>query len=992
MKIVKNLSNNQMGMSLVAVLASITLGLGGITYLIKDALPRLQNEKKKIDAQLAYRMFISSTNDYLVHGLRERWCINYENGVSDLLLSNYCSSKASMEDIVTYPGNLERVLWGPETIGNKLTTAPAVESANKILALNFLRHQDNKTSKLLNYDQVAPANGTLNFRVTEKILRDMNDSHPLFIMSQKIMECVNHIDIEIFQVKDFSNLPSGDEKKVGIRIKADIKTSRLSCLAVRRAESVSYYTFYPRRLHTMSLVKYGDLDGNYFNEFHGPVYVAGNFILPNKDAPKDSTTVFYNSLTLGIFNGGKRLNTLIPGRVLQENKKPFSFAERGHPYLSKQDNYQGFRGFLGGLKLDSSEDKGFYNLFDHSSKTAADLAQLEACIEDNQSQLKKSKNANSKLLYKTNSKDPESIKLMLSFDQKNRFDLADSRPRVLSNTEHDRSSRSYFNISTENTEASKALGQINFYIEDRESFSRQAKENYTASIGDNSSVLLNVDFEKFELTAKDLEDYTKNFNEINRSNYNNLIASSVLRNTQTYRSYDHAAKALIFKCDRKVIEDCRILGYQVPPCGITPPPRGGDTGGGNTSGRGGGPGRGDTGREFNAPEEEEEEEEVEDDDRGSIGQCGAGEYSNELRSFNIAKDNLLSKINELKDYQDKKNTFLEIKVNQVAPFKGQTVLNQRNLDMKFSPGWQEYFKLIYGSLNTFEITFTPYHNGVSDALKLKLTLMSNQNGNNPRIIRARNFYSTEVQDLKSNWSNTYNNDNAPTPDPIIELNCPQGMNMADWDLDMSASTNFAWNYANTPAGAFVDTNDHQQADPIIFHPGNPPLEGHAYSTTKSVVSECIIPSDRTHVYGFYVCEKLTVRDRTAPLYMIGTFIVRDLVLPRGMTSPIHWYSVWDTKATDLIMTDLNGSKSNCKSVKDLTSKTWKDVVTHSRIAATVDSCGPLDLVSNGPNNFSWTTVDPDVGIAQNGDTMTSQKVNRIQKWVIREESRSDLIR
>src|SRR5690606_7230359 len=241
---------------------------------------------------------------------------------------------------------------------------------------------------------------------------------------------------------------------------------------------------------------------------------------------------------------------------------------------------------------------------------------------------------------------------------------------------------------------------------------------------------------------------------------------------------------------------------------------------------------------------------------------------------------------------------------------------------------------IYGDIKAFDITLTPFHYGPADSLKFQINMMSGNKGNNPRIVSKRNFLFTEIDNLKSNWNDTRTNNSEPTPSPMLSLKCPQGMNMADWDLDMSPSTNFAWNYANTPAGAFVDTNDHQQAAPIIFNPGTPPLEGHAYSTTKSVVEECIIPSTRTHVYGFYVCNKLTIQDRTTPLYMIGTFIVAELSLPRGSQVPIHWHSIWDAKSTDLIMTDLNGGKANCSSVKDLTSKTWKDVVANSHIAAT----------------------------------------------------------
>src|SRR5690606_2840685 len=105
--------------------------------------------------------------------------------------------------------------------------------------------------------------------------------------------------------------------------------TKLKCMSVKTAESISYYTFYPRRLHTLSLIKYGDLDGSYFNEFHGPVYVAGNFKLPKNEDEKELTTIFYNSLTLGVYNGGSLTNSLVPGVVLH-NGNSFSFKDWGH--------------------------------------------------------------------------------------------------------------------------------------------------------------------------------------------------------------------------------------------------------------------------------------------------------------------------------------------------------------------------------------------------------------------------------------------------------------------------------------------------------------------------------------------------------------------------------------------------------------------------------------------------------------------------------------
>ncbi len=953
----------QRGMSIVTVLGAIGLGLAGVTYLIKDGLPKLQGEKKKIDSQLNYRVFISSLNDYIVHGIRERWCINYDEGQSDLLLSNKCSSSSPMEDIVTYPGNLERILWGADTIGTNITSAPSAANSNKILALNFQRFHSSpqKTNVLLTYDQIVPTDGKLKFKITGQILEDMNESHPLYIMSRRIKDCINSIDVEVFQVKDFNNLASGDEKKIGIKISSDIKTTRLSCLTVKTAESMSYYTFYPRRLHTFSLVKYGNLDGSYYNEFNGPVYVAGNFILPDAKVNKEQTTIFYNSLTLGVYNGGNVSKSLVPG-VVVNNGNAYSFREWGHPYKSKQDSYNGFRGFLGGVKLDSSEDKGFYNLFDHTTKTAANVAQLEACIDDNEAQLKKSKNADSELVYQKESQSSEETTIKLSFTKKNRFSIEDSPAYVLAKGSNN---SPFFEIET--NKSSKTLGSIQFAFTSKTKngfYETKSNENYAATIGDNSSVSLNLNFKKFDLDKDNLSQFIEKIDKTTKANYKNNITSDVLKRANLYTEYEDATKALIQKCDNKVAADCEVLGYKAPSCTPSKPVQKGD------------------------PKETVTTE-------PTTSECGPS-YSVELAKFEKAKTDLSQYLNQLKTFQNNpEDVSLNVSINQVPLHKGKMVLNQRYLKIKTPQGWQEYFKLINANVDTLRLRMNPSHNGIKDALTLNLDFSESNTGNDSKIVTTsfiNQFTNTSLQYLKNSWSNTRTNSPVPTPPVIVKLDCPQGMGIADWDLDMSPSSNFAWNYANTPAGAFIDTNDHEQAAPIIFYPGNPPLEGHANSSTKSVVQECIIPSDRTHVYGFYVCTKLTIRERSTPLYMIGTFIVKDLSIPKGMSTPIHWYSIWDTRATDLIMSDLNSHKSNCKGVKDLVSKTWKDVVVSPQIAATVESCGPLDLVTNGPNNFSWTTVDPDIGIAKAGDIMTSQKVNRIQKWVIREESRKDFIR
>lgn len=942
MKKLNSLIKNQSGMSMATILGVIALGIGGVTYLITTAIPKLQDEKEKISAQLNYRVFISSLNDYIVHGIRERWCINYQDGESDLLLSSKCSSKAKMEEIVTYPGNLERILWTADTIGTQLTAIPTAENANKILSLNFLRYNSTprKANRLLKYEDVAPTDGKLTFKISKKVLEDMNETHPLYIMSQGIKDCVKSINVEVFQVKDFINLASGDERKIGIKITSDINRTKISCLSVRAADAISYYTFYPRRLHTFSLIKYGDLSGSAYNEFHGPVYVAGNFILPPESKDKSQSSIFYNALTLGVYNGGAKNGKLIPG-VVVKNANPFSHSEWGHPYKSKQDNYEGFRGFLGGVRLDSSEDKGLYNLFDHTNSTAADLSQLEACIEDNEAQLNKSKNSDSILAYRTYHQTLDESLIKLSFTKRNRFAITNKNPEVVTSG---KSKENPLNADATYNKDSNVLSEINI------NFSLKSKDgqNVSATLGDNSSLKINLDLENFNLDQNSLQKSNENLDKAERNNYKQAVTSKQLKKTTIYNEYEKATSDLIKLCDANYSSDCDQLGYKSPKC---------------------------------------------DPEKSADCSSSTASYASEAKKYQQSKQALKQYIDNLSDLQKSPNqTALEVSISPAEPFKGQPVLNQRLLKIQTPAGWREFYKIISDDVDRFTFEFDPHHNGFKNSLSLKLDLQNST----PKIITSTpsgyGNNNSQQKPLANNWSNSRTNNAESDPPTLVPLNCPQGMGTADWDLDMSPSTNFSWNYANTPPGAKVDNNDHQQADPIIFHPGNPPLEGHAYSLTKSVVTECIIPSDRSHVYGFYACNKLTIQSRNSPLYMIGTFIVKDLEIPDNLTTPIHWYSIWDTHATDLIMTNLNSYKSSCSGVKNLVSKTWKDVVASSTIAATVDSCGPLDMVTNGPNNFSWTTVDPDIGIANPGDSMTSQKVNRIQKWVIREESRKDHIR
>ena len=229
-------------------------------------------------------------------------------------------------------------------------------SGNTILYRNCYDHgtATSNPPPLLTPDQIHPTfigddnlpQDGMKFRLTETVLQDMSDQHPLYLITKDVKKCVKEVEIELKNVKDLNVSSEGDERKISIQIKANLYKTKLACLFLRDVKSSAYYTFYPRRLHTFSLIINKELDAGIYNEFHGPVYVSGNLKIPDTATNKNKSSIFYNTLTLGTFNDGSGTNgTFKAGRIVNDDNSDFTFEERGHPYLSKQDQYPTFRGF-----------------------------------------------------------------------------------------------------------------------------------------------------------------------------------------------------------------------------------------------------------------------------------------------------------------------------------------------------------------------------------------------------------------------------------------------------------------------------------------------------------------------------------------------------------------------------------------------------------------------------------------------------------------------
>ncbi len=948
MKILKRMLSNQLGMSLVMVLVIVTGALASIGYLTVNLIPKLQDGKKKAEQAIQYRIFIGSLNDYIVHGIRERWCITAGTETAgfvetDMLIANStsCASTVPMEDVVRFKGNLERILWDNQTIGNTGETSPIT-----IIGLNHARREapTPKTAVTLTYEEVAPTDGKMKFRIPESVFTNMSDVHPLYTISKGAKNCFEYVDIEIARNNDGN---TGDEVKLKISIEAKMKLLPLSCLAHHAVKSTTFYTFYPRRLHNFALIKYDDLDAGKYNEFYGPVYLAGSLKLPADDSNKAKSTIFYDSLTLGTFNGSDwKPGVYKTGDISNADGTPYTFEDHGDPYKSKQDNYETFRGIMGGLRLDAIEDKGLFNIFKYDATNSQNVEDLENCIEDTKVKTTPSVNDGTLLAYSevaaSQGSSPGTVQFKTGLTKRNRFKPSINAPSLIADAAEATAKKFIVNVPTP-ANGVKAIGDVRFFV--------NSDNDFRATIGNSSSVEIKIDLTAYELTTAKLDASIALLDAAtsSKADYQNVIpVGHILRNLTEYSNYKTKTEDLFDKCDQNnkgSIAHCLTpfpTDYATITCVHTVDP-----------------------------------------------QC---DQQNKYDDYIAGKTTLRNKLNTIRTaIAAAGDAQITLSLTGFQNSNSKDIINQSIFKASITDKWKTIFPLL--DLEPL-IEFTGYHYG-TETLMFKIEVVDSS-----ELIRLKKQNNGNLVDFSSfsDWKNTFDNSNISLmedPEEITEMSCPGGMGFADWDFDMSGSTNFSWNYANAPSGANVDTTNHDSLTEHKFLTDanlSGTIKGADKELTKSVVNDCFISKSREFVYGFYACRKLEIEGgRTKPLNLIGTFIVRDLVI-NETNWPIRWHSVWTPMARDLVLTELNSDNTFCATANDLVSKTMKDIVADFDLEQKIKKCSSQELVTNGPNNFTWTTTDPDIGIAPEFPTMTSQKVRRYLRWVMREDSRKDTVK
>ncbi|QDK38088.1 hypothetical protein [Bdellovibrio sp. NC01] len=209
----------------------------------------------------------------------------------------------------------------------------------------------------------------------------------------------------------------------------------------------------------------------------------------------------------------------------------------------------------------------------------------------------------------------------------------------------------------------------------------------------------------------------------------------------------------------------------------------------------------------------------------------------------------------------------------------------------------------------------------------------------------------------------------------------QSFGGADWNVSFASTTRHSWNFAGID-GSADPANDPVYNKDLVF--GATPVW-----KVASIVGNCIIPSNANLVTGFYACDSLTINARTNPLRIIGTFIVGKLKIdPSAYVAGIQWSSIYLPQATKElrkagILKPTSNPAASCDSV--MKSPIWHPIPSVQEVSD-VRSCNAISLRAQA-NPFQWTAVDPDCGMVAGATQSTTTCKKRLVRFYVVEQSR-----
>ncbi|AHZ84750.1 hypothetical protein EP01_07335 [Bdellovibrio bacteriovorus] len=207
---------------------------------------------------------------------------------------------------------------------------------------------------------------------------------------------------------------------------------------------------------------------------------------------------------------------------------------------------------------------------------------------------------------------------------------------------------------------------------------------------------------------------------------------------------------------------------------------------------------------------------------------------------------------------------------------------------------------------------------------------------------------------------------------------------AGWDVSFAATARTSWNFAG-------DSGSTIKSDPALsaFEFDNMTINNATFQV-RSIVGKCVIKASSTFVTGFMTCDELIIEKRSAPLRIIGTFIVgRMKIDPSAIKAGINWSSVYHPQATrelraagsPRILRSFSGADCNATNNEPI----WHPIPSIKAVADRMN-CNTISLRAKA-DPFQWTAVDPDCGIAAGTTASNTTCKRRLVRFFVVEQSR-----
>ncbi|UXR63356.1 hypothetical protein EZJ49_09740 [Bdellovibrio bacteriovorus] len=207
----------------------------------------------------------------------------------------------------------------------------------------------------------------------------------------------------------------------------------------------------------------------------------------------------------------------------------------------------------------------------------------------------------------------------------------------------------------------------------------------------------------------------------------------------------------------------------------------------------------------------------------------------------------------------------------------------------------------------------------------------------------------------------------------------QSFGSAGWNVSFAQGTRNSWNFAGLSSSKLG-------SDPIlneiVFDNAS---RSNAVFNVRSIVGKCVIKSNSSFVTGFYACDELVIEARNSPLRIIGTFIVGSMkVHPTALKSGIIWSAIYHPQATRelraaKVLKSFSGKDCNDESGEPI----WHPIPSVQEVADR-RGCNTISLRAKA-DPFQWTSVDPDCGLLENATNTTCKR--RLVRFFVVEQSR-----